>query len=262
MLYQTFNDEAGMNRSSTQRKFMQALNSYTFKNKQINKMKTRLFSLILLFTLSGSLLFAQGFGESKVSFAVLGGVNLQNLNGKDMTGDKLENDLQVGYHAGVNLQLPVAPEFYFQPGLMFNTKGAKSPGGLLTPTYKLSYIELPLNFVYKAAVGSGYFMLGFGPYVAYGIGGKAIYEGGSAKVESDIEFKKEIDSNDPLATVYIKPFDAGANLFFGYELLSGLFMQLNTQLGLLDINPKDNRLPENESTLKNTGYGISLGYRF
>lgn len=225
-------------------------------------MRTKLISLVLFFILSGSMAFAQGFGESKTSFAVLGGVNLQNLNGKNILGNKLENDMILGYHAGVNLQLPIAPEFYFQPGLLFNTKGAKSTDGALTSTYKISYLEMPLNFVYKALVGNGYFMLGFGPYVAYGIMGKAIYEGGAAKVESDIEFKKEVASGDPLTTVYLNPFDAGANLFFGYELPSGLFLQLNTQLGLLDINPKDNRLPDNKSLRKNTGYGVSLGFRF
>jgi hypothetical protein len=210
-------------------------------------MKTKLFSLILIFILSGSMAIAQGTVGSKTSFAVLGGVNLQNLNGKDETGNKLENDMLIGFHAGVNLQLPVAPEFYFQPGLLFSTKGAK----ISTTSYKLSYIELPLNFVYKALVGNGYFMLGFGPYVAYGIGGK------------DIEFKKTVETGDSDAIKYFKPFDAGANLFFGYELPAGLFLQLNTQLGLLDINPEDNRIAgDNESTLKNTGYGISLGYRF
>ncbi len=225
-------------------------------------MKTKLFSLILIFTLSGSVAFAQGPGSSKTSFAVLGGVNLQNLNGKDASDNKLENDMLIGYHAGVNVQLPVAPEFYFQPGLMFSTKGAENIG-ILNATYKLSYIELPLNFVYKAPVGSGYFMLGFGPYVAYGIGGKAIYEAGGVSVENDIEFKKEVASGDPLTTVYVKPFDAGANLFFGYELPAGLFLQVNTQLGLLDINPADNRITgDNKSTLKNTGYGLSLGFRF
>jgi hypothetical protein len=210
-------------------------------------MITKLFSLIFMFILSGSMAFAQGPVGSKTSFAVLGGVNLQNLNGKDESGNKLENDMLIGFHAGVNLQLPVAPEFYFQPGLLFSTKGAK----ISTTSYKLSYIELPLNFVYKALVGNGYFMLGFGPYVAYGIGG------------TDIEFKKTVEAGDSDAIKYFKPFDAGANLFFGYELPAGLFLQLNTQLGLLDINPEDNRIAgDNESTLKNTGYGISLGYRF
>jgi hypothetical protein len=225
-------------------------------------MKTKLFSLILIFFLTGFMAFAQGLAGSKTSFAILGGVNLQNLNGKDASGNKLENDMLTGFHAGLNAQIPVAPEFYFQPGLMFSTKGAQNIG-VLNSTYKLSYVELPLNFVYKALVGNGYFMLGFGPYVAYGIGGKAIYEAGGVSVENDIEFKKEVASGDPLTTVYVKPLDAGANLFFGYELPAGLFLQLNTQLGLLDIKPEDSRITgENQSSLKNTGYGLSLGFRF
>jgi|SRR5690554_5828390 len=101
-------------------------------------MKTKLFSLILIFALSGSMAFAQRTAGSKTSFAILGGVNLQNLNGKDMSGDKLENDMLTGFHAGVNVQLPVAPQFYFQPGLMFSTKGAKNTHGVLTNTYKLA----------------------------------------------------------------------------------------------------------------------------
>ncbi len=189
-------------------------------------MNTKLFSLILLLSLSTSLTFGQGFTGSKTSFALLGGVNLQNLNGKDLSGDKLENDMLVGFHAGVNARIPVAPEFYFQPGLMYSVKGAK----ISETSYKLSYVELPLNFVYKALVGNGYFMLGFGPYLAYGIGG------------TNTEFKKVVESGDSNAVKYFKPFDAGANLFFGYELPAGLFLQLNTQLGLLDISPEDNRI--------------------
>ena len=224
-------------------------------------MKTRKISLILIFTLMVSMAMAQTGEIGRTSFAILGGVNFQNLNGEDNSGKKLENDLLIGYHAGVNIQIPVAPEFYFQPGLMFSTKGAESVS-LLTPTYKLSYVELPLNFVYKGQVGNGYFMVGVGPYVAYGIGGKAIYEVGSVKSESDVTFKNEVVLGDPLMAVYVKPFDAGGNIFFGYELAGGLFMQLNAQLGMLDIKPDHYLNPDDSSTLKNTGYGVSLGYRF
>jgi len=224
-------------------------------------MKTRKISLILIFTLMVSMAMAQTGEMGRTSFAILGGVNFQNLNGEDNSGKKLENDLLIGYHAGVNIQIPVAPEFYFQPGLMFSTKGAESVS-VLTPTYKLSYVELPLNFVYKGQVGNGYFMVGVGPYVAYGIGGKAIYEVGSVKSESDVTFKNEVVLGDPLMAVYVKPFDAGGNIFFGYELAGGLFMQLNAQLGMLDIKPDHYLNPDDSSTLKNTGYGISLGYRF
>ena len=224
-------------------------------------MKTRKISLILIFTLLVSMAMAQRGEMGRTSFAILGGVNFQNLNGEDNSGKKLENDLIIGYHAGVNIQIPVAPEFYFQPGLMFSSKGAESVS-VLTPTYKLSYVELPLNFVYKGQVGNGYFMVGVGPYVAYGIGGKAIYEVGSVKSEYDVTFKNEVVLGDPLMAVYVKPIDAGGNIFFGYELAGGLFMQLNAQLGMLDIKPDHYLNPDDSSTLKNTGYGISLGYRF
>lgn len=225
-------------------------------------MKTRKISLILIFTLIASMAMAQSGEMGKTSFAILGGVNFQNLNGEDNSGNKLENDLIIGFHAGVNAQIPVAPEFYFQPGLQFSTKGAESTVSALTSTYKLSYIELPLNFVYKGLLGNGYFMVGLGPYVAYGIGGKALYEGGSISSETDITFKNEVVLGDPLLAYYVKPLDAGGNIFFGYELAGGLFVQLNAQLGMLNIKPDSYLDPDNNSTLKNTGYGISLGYRF
>jgi len=224
-------------------------------------MKTKQVSLILIFTLFVSMAMAQSGETGKTSFAILGGVNFQNLNGEDNNGKKRENDLLIGYHVGVNAQIPVAPQFYFQPGLQFSTKGAESVSAL-TPTYKLSYIELPLNFVYKGQLGNGFFMLGLGPYVAYGVAGKAIYDVGPVTSESDIVFQNEVVLGDPLLAVYVKPFDAGGNIFFGYEMAGGLFLQLNAQLGMLDIKPDHYLNPDDSSTLKNTGYGISLGYRF
>ena len=211
-------------------------------------MKTRLIVLIMILMLCGSLAFAQ----NKASFAVLGGINYQNLNGKYDNGNKLQNDMLMGYHVGVNIQLPIAPEIYFQPGLMYALKGSKISG----TKYKLSYIELPLNVVYKASLGSGYFMLGFGPYLAYGIGGKVVPEGGSS---SDISFRKSMEPGDTPFTVY-KPFDAGGNILFGYEMAGGLFIQMDAQLGMLNIYPENGG--SDISTMKNTGFGLSLGYRF
>ena len=221
-------------------------------------MKTKIFNLVLVLMLSASFAAAQ---DPSGGIAVLGGVNLQNLNGKDSEGDKLTNDMIVGFHAGVNVQIPIAPGFFFQPGLMFSTKGAKNTGGLLESTYKLSYIELPLNLVYKGMLGNGFIMIGFGPYVAYGIGGKAVFEGGAVSLESDIEFQNVVELTDPITAVYFKAFDAGGNIFVGYEMASGIFFQLNTQLGMLKINPEDKRIIGDESIVKNTGFGLSLGYR-
>jgi len=226
-------------------------------------MKNKIFSFAIIFTLTASLAMAQRPASQGTTLGVLGGVNFQNLNGTNFLGNELENDLIIGYHVGLNLQIPIAPNFYLQPGALFSTKGAKNVTELITRTITLSYLEVPLNFVFKGSLGNGYVMLGFGPYVGYAFQGTDKYEGGSISLENDIEFKNELNAGDPLTTTFFRAFDAGANVFVGYELAGGLFLQLNTQLGLLEINPEDNRLlGDNRSEVRNTGYGISLGFRF
>ncbi len=226
-------------------------------------MQTRNLFLVFLLMLSATFADAQGSGSSGTAFGILAGVNFQNLNGKDFNGTKLENDMIIGFHAGVNAQIPIAQEFYFQPGLLFSTKGAKNTDGAVTSTYKFSYIELPLNLVYKGALGNGFVMVGFGPYVGYAIQGNVTLEGGgSGEIKSDVEFKNVVELTDPLTTTYFKGLDLGGNVFAGYEMASGIFLQLNSQLGMVKINPEDKRFAEGETAIKNTGFGLSLGYRF
>lgn len=221
-------------------------------------MKNRKLAILMLILLSTTFMIAQE--RSKISFAILGGANYQNLNGNNVLGDKLENDMLLGFHGGVNVQIPVAPEFYFQPGLMFVTKGAKNTVGSYTGTTTLNYLELPLNVVYKAGLGSGYIMLGFGPYAAYAIGGKFKGELGPFTGEKDIVFQGAGD--DANRYYNYKAFDAGANIFFGYEMATGIFLQLDAQFGLLNINPEYSGITNDKSKTNNTGFGLSLGYRF
>jgi len=225
-------------------------------------MKTRFFSLLIILTLTGTVTFAQSSQKSKMSFGILGGVNFQNLNGKDAGGDKLTNDMILGYHAGLNVQIPIAPQFYFQPGLMFSTKGAKESSGSVTSTVRISYIELPLNLVYKAELGSGYFMLGFGPYIGYGVSGKEKNEGGTLSVNRDVKFKNVVEMSDPITFAYYKALDLGGNIFAGFQLGNGIFAQLDTQLGMVKINPENKGNSNDKTSVKNTGFGLSLGFRF
>jgi hypothetical protein len=225
-------------------------------------MKTRLVCFAMILILSVPMTFGQKDDKGKTSFGVIGGVNLQNLTGKDISGDKLVNNMILGFHAGLNIQIPLADPIYIQPGLIFSTKGAKSINGSLASTYNISYIEMPLNLVYKGRLGNSYVLLGFGPYVAYAVGGKVISELGDVTVKTDIEFQNTVELTDPLLTTYLKAFDAGGNIFAGFEMSGGLFILLNAQLGMLKINPENKWLSSDKSSVKNTGFGLSLGYRF
>ena len=225
-------------------------------------MKTRLISFILVLMLSVPLAIGQSTDKAKTSFAILGGMNFQNLDGTDTYGNKLENDMISGYHFGFNVQIPFAPMLYFQPGLLFTTKGAKNTYGSLTGKYNISYLELPLNFVYKTLLGKGNIMIGLGPYIGYGIGGKASIENESTTIESDIVFKNVVVAGDPVLKAYFKTYDAGGNILAGYELANGIFCQLNAQFGIVEINPEDQRISNDRSAVRNIGFGFSIGYRF
>lgn len=198
------------------------------------------------FVLAISLLLANAI-NAQTTFGIRAGVNFQNLNGKESDGDKVMGKLRTGFNAGVNAEIPVGDGFYLQPGLLYSLKGAKEKAGEL-PSVSISYLEVPINFIYKPDLGQGRMLLGFGPYVAYALGGK--YEIGNS--ETDIEFGSEPGE--------LKRFDAGANLLAGYEFANNFSFQLNAQLGLGNMV---NRVSgDNDSKLNNTGFGVSFGYRF
>jgi hypothetical protein len=215
-------------------------------------MKKYIFSIL-------TVLITGVVAAQETRFGVLGGVNLQNINGKDTDGDKLENTLIPGFHAGVNILIPIADEIYFQPGLLFSTKGAELFDidilDFLNTKTRMNYLEIPLNLVYRGQLGNNFILLGLGPYVAYAINGNLIV--GDTKTELDFDNEVMVFTG-----LVMRRFDAGANIFAGYELASGLFFQLNAQLGLLNINPEVTSNNNDERAWKNTGFGLSLGYRF
>jgi Outer membrane protein beta-barrel domain len=204
-------------------------------------MKTK-FLLFAAATMLSTAMYAQ----SKTTFGIRAGVNFQNLNGRDAADNKLENKLKTGFNAGVNAEIPVATDFYVQPGLLFTTKGAKADVGDFKTN--LSYVELPINLLYKPVLGTSKLLLGFGPYLGYAIGGKVKNDNSSV----DINFGDKVGE--------IKRFDAGANFLAGYEFTTNLSFQLNAGLGLVNINNRANT--DKKSRVRNTGFGLSLGYRF
>ena len=199
-----------------------------------------------------------GIAQTKTSFGIRAGVNFQNLNGENFDGDDLDNKLKTGFHVGVDVDIPLAEEFYFRPGLLFTTKGAKLDDGDDTKI-NLSYIELPLSFVYIPTLGAGKLVLGIGPYVAYGVAGKIKND----DFDENIKFENKITLTQLGDEYFVKAFDAGGNIFFGYEFSQKFSAQINAQLGLVNINPKIEGVDDDDiGKTKNTGFGISLGYRF
>lgn len=211
--------------------------------------------------------YAQKGEDKLVTFGIRAGVNLQNIYGNDVMGKKLEGDFATGFHAGVTTDLFVSEGFYLQPGLIYSVKGAKKTSGDVKSTQELSYIELPVNVLFKPAVGSGRLLLGAGPYAAYGISGKSKIKNGITAIELDAKFKSKISAAEYATALlnagyFVKPWDFGGNILVGYELNNGLSLQLNGQLGLSKINPAVEDIAADKSKWNNIGFGASLGYKF
>jgi len=236
-------------------------------------MKTKLFPIILILMLIYPQLFSQKRPkpDTGIHLGVVAGATIQNLYGKDFWGEKLDNKFIIGYQAGVNVNIPIVPDFYLQPGLLFSSAGAKqkiiespskSDGNEVTNTIRINYLEIPLTFLFRPQVGDGHLLLGIGPYAGYGLFGKARTKEGSSSSDIDIKFRNKVTPSDPSGYAYFRPFDAGGALLFGYEMYSGLFLQLNGQLGLMKVNPQYESLTNNKTSIKNWGFGISAGFRF
>lgn len=210
---------------------------------------------MLIATAVASISFANA-QTGKTSFALKGGVNFQNLTGKNIDGNKMNNKLKTGFVVGVNAQIPIATDFYIQPGVEFSKKGTESQNE--NTKVNLNYIDVPVSLVYKPMLGNGKLILGFGPYVGFGIGGKVDNDGSD---DADVKFEKEVTLTEYMSgTAYFKPMDAGANIFAGYEKAK-LSFQLFTQLGLTNITPKIKGYTNDNSSVKNTGFGLAVGYR-
>lgn len=219
-------------------------------------MKTKIAATAVAAFLSTAL-FAQKmtYDAGKTTFGVRGGVNFVNITGKDNAGDKLDNNIRTGFHVGLNAEVPLGSGTYLQPGVLYSQKGAGYEGDLLDHI-KLTYIEVPVNFVYKPVLGAGRMLLGFGPYVGFGLGGK---QENNAGTEADVEFTKTYDAG--IAKPQLKGIDYGGNLLAGYEFRNNVSFQINAQLGLANLMPEGT--PGNTKTkANNTGFGVSVGYRF
>ncbi len=225
-------------------------------------MKKTLLCFLTFLLVSGAAAHAQGRYPARPSFGVLAGSSLQAMTGKNFSGDRLENGVIPGFHAGVNYQLPLFSEFYIQPGLFFSSRGTRDNDYPEKRKIRISYLEVPLSFLYKTRLPDGYFFAGIGPYAAYGLAGKALYESGAADRKTDIEFKDVLSAGDPLSGTYFKRVDAGGSLFVGYEMIRGLSLQLHVQAGLTNISPRNEIAPNSEALLRNLGAGLSLGFRF
>jgi hypothetical protein len=193
-------------------------------------MKTSVKILLVI-----TLVLSATYAQAQTKFGIKGGLNFSTI-AISGGGATVTPDSKTGFNLGLISEIPLATDFYLQPGFLLSTKGFKFDSESLST----NNIEIPINALYKLNAGSVK-VLGFaGPYIGYALSGKA----GS----SDIKFSgdnKEMNA-----------FDFGFNFGAGVEISS---FQITAQYGLGLTNLA---AQSGDGTMKNKVFGVSVVYLF
>ncbi len=223
---------------------------------------------------------------AQVKLGVEGGLNINNL-ADHYTGPTNKNMTKFGFHAGLVSDIGLSDHFSVAPALRYSMKGGEfdweyNNGPIVVEKNdKLTfhYIELPVNIVYKTGMeGSGRFLIGAGPYVAYMVNAQnkwytkteAVQENGGGVIETEDKGAQRLSVGNEADDV-VKGFDWGAQAFVGYQFPMGAFVKVGSQLGFQNTVPKESNglLPNPQNTPANDGFMqknynffVTLGYMF
>lgn len=226
--------------------------------------------LIALFPITLFTAFCPVHAQIKVGIRT--GVNLTSANLESRDGEKYTTGSIPRFQIGLTVDIPLAGDFYLQPAALYSGKGFKQHDSWFAGAnnefkVRVSYIEVPLNFLYKPRLGTGRLLLGLGPYVAYGTGGRWKSDSdvaiGDILIENygDVIFRDDIVDGEWGNYLYGRPWDYGAGIMVGYEFLDRFSVQLNGQFGIANLHPKVDGA-DLGGKIKNNGYGISVGFNF
>jgi len=150
------------------------------------------------------------------------------------------------------VEKPLKHSFYFEAGLGIAGKGVTTFDNSQTSTYQLTYLDIPLDLLYKFSIPAlGKLYVGAGPYISAGLSGNVQYENTNNSTGLAIEYGKDND---------YKRIDAGANFAAGFELNNHLTFNTNYSLGLNNIAPDNPN--DGINSIKNRVFSIGLGLFF
>lgn len=228
--------------------------------------KLHLLELLLI------LIASLNIANAQTKVGIKAGVNFSNVIMKDANGKKANTQSMPGILLGLTVDIPVIGDFYIQPAVQYSKKGYQQETGGFYNTatnFKVnaSYIEVPLNILYKPRLGPGKLLVGAGPYIGYGTGGhwKSDKDAAVGDIvvgnKGDVIFRNDpLDGGDINSYTYGKPLDYGLNFLAGYEFFTRLSVQLGVQLGLANLEPHVEG-STSDGKLKNSGFGIAVGYK-
>jgi hypothetical protein len=216
-----------------------------------------------------------GFASYAQKGQIRGGLNLANVSVTN--GGRVDEANQLSaFQIGVLTDISLAGNYLtLQPGILYTGKGSKvqrgtaGQPGYFKQTFNPRYLELPVNLLFKAPLGSSSrFFVGAGPYAAVGIGGDTKTEGNtilgmSYSNERDIRFSSDdpttLNQEEGTGLGVVRRFDYGLNGTAGIEG-KNIVLGVNYGLGLAKLQSGANNQQDNNN--KHRVLSFTLGFKF
>ena len=209
--------------------------------------------------------------QAQLRFGLRAGLNLSNMSFNQPT---FTPSIIPGFHAGAMMEYSPFSDFAIELGALYSTKGTSIEQSQDIPfsgfSYKItqkaefspSYLEIPLNFVYRHEIRSMTLMFYVGPYIGLGMGGNAAISYTATSLPSGITLKA-MGLNDTSGTLKFgsdstadfTSMELGVNIGAGTEF-NNFQVRAQYGLGLQDV------VPHKTIEGKFGVIGISVGYMF
>jgi len=169
----------------------------------------------VLLLLTSVFISFSSFAQSDFTFGGRAGLNLGIAN-----IDPIDDEVKplTNFHFGGFGEYALNEKFGIQVGLNFNGRGAKIEHDDHHDEFLIYSLDLPISFVYR---NSGFFV-GVGPTVGFGLSGKFHSDEDGVHEDLDLEFGSNPGE--------LNPINFGINVMAGYELESGLFVNVGSNI--------------------------------
>ena len=179
---------------------------------------------------------------AQLRIGVRGGLNLANFNGSEVVewgAANADPTAQIKFHLGVYADYYILENISIQPGLFYSAKGPKYQGEIeiynnmgefmmedITYKKRLGYLDIPIVVHYHINENLSVFA---GPQFSFLIRAK-IKNDASREVLDALGLEEDQDAKD-----FYRGFDIALPVGVAYELTSGINIQLNYDIGLINI---------------------------
>ncbi len=186
-------------------------------------------------------------------FGFKGGLNLSNMVfHPDGSGSSRNYNVHPGFHLGIVTNILISPSVQLESDLLLSTKGInveRTKFNGFDPkkgTVSLLYLDIPVSLKIFLSKAKSKPYLTVGPYVGFGISGKAEYDGKS----QDIHFGSAYNED-------FKALDFGFTIGGGIQF-SQFLIGLNYDIGAINMFSHNDM----GGKIYNRNFRVSIGYIF